>query len=380
MTKVLELFGEPISSGGQESVVSNIVSHMDLDGLHIDYLTPYYCDSDRHRKVVEDRGGNVFQLNQEFKPGANRFPLAEPLNAFFREHLYDVVHIHSGSTTFLAVAAKAAKNGGAKIVIVHSHSGVEEMRMKNRLIRRASSILMRRYVDVYCACSREARLAKYVPSIWKKVIQVNNGIDLARFRFNEEIRDDMRQKRGISKDAMILGHIGRFCHEKNHSFLLRVFEQIVKREPESILVLVGEGETGDAVHAQVREKGLDDCVLFAGKVDNPEDYLQMMDALVFPSRFEGMPVVLIEAQASGLPIVASDAVTEQVRVVDAFRCLSLDESLERWADAVLESRELDRSCGTRILKERGFDIFEVATAVRGIYCGKSTEGMGRSSE
>lgn len=367
--RVLELFGEPISSGGQESAVSNFVSHMDMEGLHIDYLTPYYCDSERHRKVVEDHGGQVFALGENFNPGGSRFYLAKPLREFFASHPYDVVHIHSGSTTFLAIAAKAAKQGGTKRVIVHSHSPLEAMQVRNKLIRALSALLMNPYVDRYCACSRGAAVAKFTPSIQKQVMFLNNGVDLSRFRSNSQVKANTRRALGIANDVLVVGHVGRMCYEKNHTFLLDVFLEILAKGVSSHLLLLGDGELRAQVEQKVSDLGIGENVTLMGNVQNVEDYMQAMDILVFPSKYEGLPMVLVEAQAVGLPLVVSDCVTDEVLISNDYQRLSLSDSPQEWAEKTILLESGRNRLDQEPASARAFDADVVAAKVRSLYIG-----------
>ena len=193
--KVLEVFGEPISNGGQESFVINLIDHMDLKGMTVDLLTPYYCDNKYYEDKVEQWGGKIVTFGLEFQPGQSRFNINKHIDNYFKDNPYDVVHIHSGSISVLAIIAYFAKKNGVKKVITHSHCAVENINLKNKILRTIAGIFMKSCVDVYCACSKVAGESKYTPFIVEnKMMVLKNGVDLPKFKYNEKIRKEIRNK------------------------------------------------------------------------------------------------------------------------------------------------------------------------------------------
>ena len=151
--RVLEVFGEPISNGGQESFVINIVQHINHEHLAIDMLTPYYCDNSYYEDIVKSFGGTIYTFGLSFEPGKSRFNINDKIDAFFKEHPYDVVHIHSGSISILCIMAHFAKKNHVKKIIVHSHCAAEHKTLKYRLTRMASYPYIMSAPTDYCACS-----------------------------------------------------------------------------------------------------------------------------------------------------------------------------------------------------------------------------------
>ena len=163
--KILEAFGEPISNGGQESFVMNVVTHMDLSNKTVDLLTPYYCDNEHYRKQIESLGGKVFTFNKQFAPGKSRFNICGTLDDFFKHNKYDVVHVHSGSISILSIFSYYAKKWGTEKVIVHSHCSIENFTLKNKILKFIFGLWMKNNVDQYCACSQLAAKAKFTDDI-----------------------------------------------------------------------------------------------------------------------------------------------------------------------------------------------------------------------
>lgn len=366
--KVLEVFGEPISNGGQESFVINTIQHMNRADMQVDLLTPYYCDNDHYRAIVKAWNGKIFELKMKFEPGKSRRTLFTTVRKFLKENQYDVVHIHSGSISVLMYVSLAAKQVGVSKIIVHSHCAGERTTLKHNLVKALAAPVLMFCPTEYCACSTEAGKFKFTSRIVReKMHLVNNGVDLDAFRYSSIKEQDMRKRLGISKETRVIGHVGRFSQEKNHSFLLSVYDAFHKRNPDSILLLIGSGELMPDVRVQARKLKLDSSVRFIGNVSNVADYLQVMDAFVLPSKYEGLPIVMVEAQAAGVPVIASDAITKEAVLVDQVQLLSLSASMEEWTNAVARAVKISRYDESAQIFKKGFDIDSVASKILTLY-------------
>lgn len=363
--KVLEAFGEPIADGGQEAFVFGVLEKMDMDGMQVDCLTAYDCRSEHYRKLVEKLGGNVYALNLPFAPGKSREMIRKPFRDFLKNHSYDVVHIHSGSISVLAIMAAEADKASVKKVIVHSHASGDKDNMKHKVLRSLASFSMSRHVDLYCACSQKAAAWKYEPRFAKNAVIIKNGIDTERYKYDPNIRTEMRRKLGIDEKTVI-GHVGRFSKEKNHEFLVSLFKDVLKSIPSAHLLLVGAGDETDNIKELVNTKGLAQKVTFAGSVTNVEDYLQAMDVFVLPSRFEGFGIAAIEAQCAGLPVIASDVVPVDADVGN-MSFLSLSAPISAWTEGVVKKISTARLDFSTRVKREGFDISDTAKKVRMLY-------------
>ena len=366
--RVLEVFGEPIASGGQEAFVFNVVKHMDRSGLELDFFTPYDCSSEYYRKMVEEIGGRTICAGLPFLPGQSRRNIIEPLQDCLMKGRYDTVHIHSGSTTVLAYGAYAARRCGVENVIVHSHC-TNIVNLKYRLTKAYASFFFRRYPTQFCACSLEAGAAKFPAEIVRDRLQIiNNGIELERFAFRPEVRAEYRKKLGLSEDTLVLGHVGRFSEQKNHRFDLQILEALLHEHPalDVKLLWIGEGELEQELRQRVTDAGLEDRVHFAGVVHNVGDYLQAMDVFLLPSLFEGLGIVGVEAQAAGLPVLVSEAVPRALQLTESVRYLPLG-SPEDWAAKILEVRGERAADNIPALTAKGYSIQETAARVRSLY-------------
>lgn len=366
MIKVLEVFGEPIISGGQEAFVNNVVENIDWNDLTIDLFTPYYCDNDLYRCNVEKKGGKVYAVGLEFNPGKSRFNIEKALDIHLKNHHYDVVHVHSGSISVLALTAKIAKRNQINKVFVHSHSPIEHETLKHSLIKMCFSRDLKKYPTAYLACSMNAALCKYPNKIAKtKTIFIKNGINLEKYRFDVLVRNKIRKQLNIEDDEYVIGHVGRFSKEKNHLFLIDVFVRLLENKNKVRLLLVGDGELRNVVTQKVHTLGIDGDVIFTGNVTNVHEYMQAMDCFVLPSFYEGLPFVGVEAQAAGMPVIVSTGVSPELKLTDLIHYEELD--IDKWVDAIKKWKILKRSDDISTLRNQGFDILQTVSMLRQMY-------------
>ena len=365
--KVLEVFGEPIASGGQESFVFNVLQNINRMDLQIDFFTPYSCSNPHYEAMIREYDGRLFCGGLPFEPGKKRSAIIRPLQGCLSREHYDAVHIHSIRMSILAYAAYASHRCGVKKVIVHSHYAVPEDSLKYALQKAYCGLFFRRFATQFCACSYEAGACRYPADITaKKLHVIPNGIDLNRFRFNPETRRDYRKEMNIDDSTLLIGHVGRFSKEKNHRFDLEVLSLLKKKTDSVKLLLIGEGEQEAELRREAAERGLQQNVIFQGVVTNVHDYLQAMDVFILPSLLEGLPVVGVEAQAAGLPVVTSEEVTQEMKLTDSVYYLPLNEPA-RWAEMILSFRGRRFPQNDRILEERGYSIRNTAALVRNLY-------------
>lgn len=374
--RILNLLGEPFERGGQESYIISNYLNMNLEGLVLDVLTPYWVGNQSYKQLIEEKGGNVFELGLPFNPGHSRKGILEPLTEFFNEHNYDIVHIHSGSISVFRFGSQAAKRCGAPFVIAHSHSSVETMNIKKRVIRRISAVLMNKNIDLFCACSTEAGKSKFLPGPSKKIVILKNGIAVERFRFSSEARKEIRDSLGATEDAFVIGNVGRLAEEKNHEFIIKVFDEVCGSDENCALWIVGDGPLRDHLLQKSEELKSHESIHFLGARDNIPQLLSGMDVFLFPSVWEGLGISLIEAQASGLPCVVSNNVAEEADIARPFiKRLSLTEKRRNWADAVKSFKGKRNPLGTQEIKAAGYDVKDTARRLRELYFEIADEHM-----
>lgn len=365
MQKVLEVFAEPFSNGGQEAFFMNVIQKINMDNLNIDILTPYYIDNKYYKRILFEKGCKTYSWNLPFKPNKSRLFYIGLFTKFFKRHKYDVVHIHSGSTTALAYIAFAAKVTGIKKIITHSHCTGAKHNLKYYCIKMVTYPFFKLSVTDYYACSKEAGEWKYPRSVSEKKVQIiRNGIDIEKFLFNADIRKRIRNELNLDAKTVLLGHVGRFSLEKNQTYLIDLLEELGERFK---LLLIGTGEEFDGVKRKVKDYNLTDRVIFKGNVNDVYDYMQAMDVFLFPSTFEGLGIVAIEAQASGLPVIASKNVPSDIEITPLVKRVDLKDK-KKWLEYIKKiSPTNNRDDFSDVIIRCGFGIDDTCNVIRDAY-------------
>lgn len=368
MIRVLQVFGEPLSNGGQESFIMNMYRNIDKKKIQFDFYTPFFCDNERLENEIKKLGGNVYTSNGRFEEEGVKKDFITGLKKFLNKHKYEVIHINSGSIFNLAFGAKIAKKSGARKIIVHSHAtGIDNIRYK--IIKFLSTTIFLNNVTNYLACSEDAAKWKFP----KKIVQasnytiIKNGIDLEKYIYNENTRKKYRKLLGIADNEFVIGHIGRFEKSKNHIFLINIFEKVLKNNPNTRLLLVGTGTLKEEINNILNEKNIANKVIFLEKRNDINNILQAMDVFVFPSLFEGLGIAVIEAQAAGLFTICSNNIPEEANVTELFRKVSLNEDREKWVEEIIKCKNYERKNTINCIKEKGFCAKDVAQKLEKLY-------------
>ena len=370
MMKVLEINVDDVGLGGVYALVTSVIRHAP-QGLKLDLAGIAKFENPDNARALNTLGSDVYYI------GTEGGLLARP-SAYYRNTLkllrsggYDCAHIHGDLAYLLLIFAKAARRAGVKKIILHSHAAGIDGRLRrakgalHALTRRA----LKRCATDFVACSDRAARWMYPNLDAGRVVQVNNGVDLDRFAFDSQTRARVRGELGL-EDAFVVGHVGRFAWQKNHEYLLRAFSAIRARVPWARLLMVGEGPLFDGTRALAGELGLLDDVIFYGASYDVGGLMQAMDLFALPSHFEGLPVVGVEAQAAGLPVIFSDAVTRQAKLTDSAWFLPTDEgAVELWARRALDvaGAQIDRRQGLQAVKRAGFAIEDTVAAFLALY-------------
>jgi glycosyltransferase involved in cell wall biosynthesis len=358
------------TSGGVAAFCFNYFQEMDKTKFSFDFLTIAYQAFDLYREKIESQGGILYCLNvRSFRGLRGKMAYVKAFKRFLEEHTYDVIHVNMGSfyTVFLCslIAKKYGKN--AK-VIAHSHSTLV-YRGINYLAVRCTKPFFPMVSDWFLACSKVAGEYMFPNKVvnGKKYRVLNNAIKAEHFQFDPKIRATIRASFGI-KDQLLVGHVGRFAHAKNHSFLIDVFAAILKKREDALLMLVGAGDLEREIRNKIEASNLVKQVIFTGLRSDVPQLIQAMDVMVMPSLFEGFPVVSVEAQASGLPVLISSSVTNETQLTEAYSRLSLEESPDRWAEEALELVDTNvRKSQLKAVVDAGFDIGEEAKKLGDLY-------------
>lgn len=355
---------ESWESGGIESFLCNTLLAMDRSGLEVDIVAAQIRDS-VFTESLKAAGIRFRELS-----GALRSPKNGPLfSALLAERDYDVVHLNAYQGLSLQYLA-LAKQAGVPVRIAHSHN-TELRKSPARPLKLALHRWAKRaYGDVMThrwACSTPAAQFLFGDALAWTFIP--NGIDVERFRFDPAGREQIRAELGLT-GKLVIGNVGRLCYQKNQAFLLEVFQAVHRRRPESVLLLVGEGEDRPALEERTRVLGLEKYVIFYGITDRVERLYWAMDVFAFPSRFEGLGIAAVEAQAAGLPTVCSDGVPPEAVITDLAAGLPLSTGAEAWAGAVLNGKALeDRAATADAVSAAGFDVTVVAEEIKNLWMG-----------
>lgn len=366
--KVLYFVDRMLRGGIQTFVIENM-KYFDKDKIQIDYLLLDDGVEYELEKELVKLGANVYKLkNIWIRKLTDYIKYNKELDNFFcNHHDYHVIHMHSSSKNYMVL--KKAKKYGIPVRIAHSHNiGFQS---KNKLQILLGNILkkpLKKYATNYFACSEMA--GKWL--FGKKTLQrgkvkiIHNAVDLEKFDMDKKRRDEIRKELGIQK-KLVIGHVGRFTEQKNHTFLIDIFSEIHKLNKDTTLMLVGIGEKENNIKQKVESLGLKNDVLFMGFKNNVNELMWAMDLFVFPSNFEGLGLVLIEAQATGMPCFTSkDVVPEEAKVTDLLQFISLDNNANEWANIIM-SADANRKDKKDQIIEKGYLIEDTAKCLQEFY-------------
>lgn len=360
--------------GGIQAVQVNLLKHMDLSTLDF-HIVVSEDDTDLFDQQLSQLGvTKTVTLNKVYSsPGKRVLANIFAFKNYIKKGKFDVVHFNACHGVELIYLFWAWLYR-VPIRIIHCRNNDIGAGGRSRKIKIACheicKVLFKNCANIKLANSDLAAIWLFGEKQYKhKQIQIlRNGIDARRYEFDKQIRNNMRNSYGLN-GKFVVGHIGHFNYQKNHEFLLNVFAEILKRNPEAVLLLVGEGDREKEIYALACKLKLEKNIIFYGVTNDVASVLCMMDVFVFPSRFEGFGNVLLEAQASGLDCFASqDVIPKAVKVTENLHWISLDSSYEAWATQIL-SREHNHSRNNYVQKivDAGFDISNMAAHLEKIY-------------
>ena len=349
--RIAQIIGKWLG-GGVEAVVMNYYRHLDHSKVQFDFI----CDDDSTNipyDEIEKLGGKVILI----PPYQKVFKYQKELRRVLRDGKYKIVHSHINTLSVFPLYA--AKTVGVPVRLAHSHSTTNKKEWKKNLLKQVLRPFSKKYATNYMCCSELAGRWLFGDKAYDegKVYLLNNAIDLDKFKYDKKIRDKKRKELGIKEDTIVIGHIGRFVAQKNHTFLIDIFNQFHKKEKNSILLLAGQGPLQEEIKNKVRELGLDDSVRFLGQRNDANELYQAFDVFLLPSLYEGLPVVGVEAQASGLLCFFSDDMTKETKVLDSTVFMSLSNTSEEWTGEILTNLKDYKRINTKNeVSDNGFDI------------------------
>lgn len=343
-----------LTAGGAETFLMKVYRTLPLDEYKMDFIVNE--NDGCYTQEVLERGGHIYQIPFRKKDPAGAF---KGITKIVRENGYTSV-LKVGNTPIAVLDLLAAKLGGAKVLGMRSCNALTNLSHKEKLVNSLLRPILNIVTNVKIAPSMlaaEFTFGKY--NAHRNVHLLNNGLNLNVFCFDEEGRYSIRKKLNIL-DSFVVGHIGRFHEQKNHLFLLEVFQKIHQKKKDAVLLLIGTGDLEGKIRQKVKELNLDESVLFLGQRFDIPQLLSAMDVFLFPSLHEGMPNTVIEAQATSLPCVLANTITPEADITGLVSYLSLKDDMDLWAEtAISVVVQSDRNVSMN-LENKGYDIKDTA--------------------
>lgn len=344
-------------NGGTESVIMNWYRNIDTSKVQFDFLIRTNCNV--FADEIEKLGGRVF-ITPEYPK--HYFKNKKETKKFFEEHMgeYAAIHVHGNSLLYVNVF-NIAKKCGISNRIYHSHS-ISTGNFVYRWLHKLNRLRIKKLATHYLACSEIAGRWGFgkVP-----FTVINNGVALSKFKFDKAKRQQVRESLGL-EDSFVCGHVGRFVPVKNHTFLIDVFKNLLQKKADAKLLLIGNGDLKDEIKDRVNKMGLEDKILFLDGTNGIGALMQAMDVFLLPSKFEGLGIVAVEAQASGLKVFVSDAVPKEVGLTENIRFLPIDDE-SIWVDEILDAHNHERKDESDSIVRSGYEIKEIAKTIENLY-------------
>jgi len=371
--RVLHLITNPCLTHGGPVFEFEVSKFLKKDGIFFDYLITVPA-SQGDEKRFREQGSELYLLPWDQKHGllVRELKVCWAYYSFFRKHKYDIVYADT-ENPMRAIHLLMARLAGVKVRVIHSHN--TGMQTTSRLSYKIAAVVKKLFpisATHYFACSDLAAQWLFPESICqeKKYTVLKNGVDLNRFRFDPEARDRIRKKLNL-EGKFVVGCIGRFMPQKNHKFLIEVLHELQRMDDTACMLLIGDGPLREEIELQARNLGLQDRICFAGTVENVAEYLSAMDVFCLASIFEGLGIVNIEAQATGLYCLMSDAIPADAKVSSRGVFMSLKAGPNAWAQRLYELKNeihnLDRSNVHEEIRCAGFAIDDTVNALRNFY-------------
>ena len=369
--RVLQVF-TIMNRGGAESMIMNYYRQMDRTKVQFDFLV-HRAQRGAFDDEIAKLGGEIYHFNPINPILTSAY--YNDLRGFFKAHPeYHIVHSHIN--TFSCFPLKIAKEFNIKCRIAHAHIAIDKVTLRSILSNKESlKENLKKMVKLHLK-KKVTTHATHLLSCGNKAGDwlfgsapftiMNNAIHTQTFKFNPTASKAYKNKYHIKKE-FVIGHVGRFVSQKNHTFLLKIFAALVKKYPSSILVLIGDGPLKKRIEDEAKQLAIYDKIKFLGVKSDIPELCQMMDVFLFPSFYEGLPVTLVEAQAAGLKILASDNITKEVCLTDNIQFFSIKETADFWANKILELNPVKKTDQTTYIVKGQYDIVSNTNKIQKFY-------------
>lgn len=357
MVRVLQVFAR-LGRGGLEAFIMNLYRNIDREKVQFDFLLS--GDGGDYEEEVIQMGGHIYKI-----PARNEGLMSyyKNLDSFFRQHKGDWIAIHQHASSLSSIEPLYfAKKYGIKIRIIHAHSSSISSSLKTKkahlVLHEINKKMLKHVCTDFFGCSDKAIHWLFDNTgIENRVVKINNGIECAKYAYNKNLQKEVRSEFNVEDTTVLIGHIGSFIPVKNHHFLLHVFKAYHDTNGDSKLMLIGDGPLKDNIIKLARELNVENNVIFTGIRKDVYRLLQAIDIIVMPSIYEGLPVSLVEAQAAGVPVLASNTISQDSKLIDEFVFLGLDEDTQSWAEVIHTTlNHYNKTNKSDIVVEKGYDI------------------------
>lgn len=336
--------------GGAETMIMNYYRQIDRSKIQFDFLVnrPYEA---AYEKEIQELGGKIFRMCPLYPQYFGRYK--KEVREFLKAHPeYQIIHSNLEERSYFAL--KEAKKLNIPVRISHSHNAPRGFDLKS-IIRYYFRANLKPQVTHMFTCGEEAGIWLYGKKQQDNVIMMNNAIDAKLYQYNPAVEEEMRKELGL-EGKFVIGHVGRFFPQKNHTFLIEIFAKVYQQNKNAVLLLVGGGELETEMKAKVEELNLTEAVKFLGVRSDIHRIMQAFDVFILPSLFEGFPVTMVEAQAAGLPCIISDQVPPQCAITKNVEIISLKQSPQQWAERLLSYQNTKKQNTYETIVKQNFDI------------------------
>lgn len=350
--RVLHVMGGPMKYGGTEAFIMNYYRFMNHDKIIFDFIYQGNEDGVYDKELLET-GSRIFHVPYKIK---SPLKFTKDVAKILRTYNYKIVHSEMDAMGAWPLAI--AKILNVPVRIAHSHNTSAQT---NNIIKLAlngiAKLILKEVANEYYACGKEAGDFLYGNKFMedKKVHVINNAIDLEKLLFSQTNRDIIRKEFDI-KNAFVIGHVGQFREQKNHSKLLDIFNAYLQTNPNSMLFLVGSGPLEDSMRKKAEELNIIDNIIFSGARTDVYRILSAFDVFLFPSLYEGLAIAGLEAQANGLPMIMSDTITDEIIVSSYVESIPLDGDISNWVNAINKYKDVGRINNLKLIRQKGYDI------------------------